>query len=68
MQLDAQLTVVGSQMEAEMIVGMLLSNKIEAAERSIGSLGPVYGSPGEPHEVLVASSDLAAARKLLGRR
>jgi hypothetical protein len=68
MQLDARLTVVSSQMEAEMIVGMLLSHKIQAAERSIGSLGPVYGSPGESHEVLVAASDLAAARKLLGNR
>jgi len=62
------LTAVGSQMEAEMICAMLRANNIQATERSVDPLGPVYGSGGGLYEVLVATSDLKAARKLLAKR
>jgi predicted RNA methylase len=64
------LTVVANELEAETLCGMLRTNGIECATRrsdmsaGAGTFGGGVGMAG-PTEVLVAESDLEAARELL---
>ena len=64
------LTVVGDEMEAEALCGMLRANGIECSYRrsdvsaGIGTIGGGFAMAG-PTEVLVHERDLAAARTLL---
>jgi hypothetical protein len=64
------LTVVGDEMEAEVLCGLLRANGIRCAYRksntaaaisALAAGGPIAG----PTEVLVAEADLAAAQALL---
>jgi hypothetical protein len=68
MEPGVRLTVVGSQMEAEMICSLLRSNGIDCAERAADVSWGAGGGVGGWREILVAPSDLLAARKLLARR
>ena len=67
------LTVVGDEMEAEALCGLLRVNGIECAYRrsdmsaGAGTFGGGFAMAG-PTEVLVHKGDLDAARKLLRRR
>jgi len=64
------LTVVGGEMEAEEVCGLLRSNGIKCAYRrsnpssGAGGYGGGFAIPG-PTEVLVDEADLEDARKLL---
>jgi len=64
------LTVVGDEMEAEIVCGMLRANGIKCAYRrtnmsaGAGTYGGGFAIAG-PTEVLVDEDDLDAARKLL---
>ena len=64
------LTVVGDEMEAEIVCGMLRTNAIKCAYRrtnmsaGAGTYGGGFAIAG-PTEVLVDEDDLDAARKLL---
>lgn len=64
------LTVVGDEMEAEALCGLLRTNGIKCAYRrsnrsaAVGTYGGGFAIAG-PTEVLVDQDDLAAARKLL---
>jgi Putative prokaryotic signal transducing protein len=62
-----RLTVVGDEMEAEALCGLLRSAGIRCGHRpttETDSLVDNFGSGG-PHEVLVLESDLETARELL---
>jgi hypothetical protein len=58
------LTVVNSEMEAEVLCGELRSAGIECGHRPAASSGMGTAFMG-PHEVLVKPEDLGAAGKLL---
>jgi hypothetical protein len=64
------LTVVGDEMEAEAVCGLLRTNGIECAYRrtnmsaGAGTYGGGFAIAG-PTEVLVDENDLAAARKIV---
>lgn len=64
------LTVVGDEMEAEAVCGLLRTNGIKCAYRrsnmsaGAGTYGGGFAIAG-PTEVLVDEADVAAARKLL---
>jgi hypothetical protein len=66
------LTVVGDEMEAEALCGLLRTNGIECTYRrsdmsaGAGTFGGGFAMAG-PTEVLVHKGDLEAARKLLPR-
>jgi hypothetical protein len=66
------LTVVGDEMEAEALCGLLRTNGIKCNYRrtdmsaGAGTYGGGFAIAG-PTEVLVDQADLAAARKLLKR-
>jgi len=68
-----RLTVVGDEMEAEALCGMLRANGIACSYRrtdmsaGIGTYGGGFAIAG-PTEVLVEEHQLAEARKLLPRR
>jgi hypothetical protein len=64
------LTVVGDEVEAEMIRGFLRANGIECSLRTTDlSWGSFAGGggfgPGGPIELVVADEDVVAARRLL---
>jgi len=65
------LTVVGNEVEAEILCGLLQANGLEGWYRrtDAAEVLPAYGGAGigmaGPTEVLVAERDLEAARKLL---
>lgn len=59
------LTVVGSELEAEQLCGMLREAGVEAMHRG-GSLGAGVLGGGGPSEVLVRPEDEERARGLLG--
>lgn len=66
------LTVVGDEMEAEALCGLLRTHGIECSYRrtdvsaGVGTFGGGFAMAG-PTAVLVHEHDLAAARKLLRR-
>ena len=65
-----RLTVVGNEMEAEMLCGLLRSHGIACNHRKTDSAAAIGAESGGfamagPTEVLVSESDLDAARKLL---
>jgi Putative prokaryotic signal transducing protein len=66
------LTVVGDEMEAEAVCGLLRTNGIKCAYRrtnmsaGAGTYGGGFAIAG-PTEVLVDENDLAAARKIVAR-
>jgi hypothetical protein len=68
-----KLTVVGDEMEAEMLCGLLRTHGIACSYRktdvagAIGAESAGFAIAG-PTEVLVHQPDLEAARKLLPRR
>lgn len=67
---ETTLTVVGDEMEAEMICGLLRANGIECFHRrtdpaSAISAFAVGNSMAGPTEIVVNERDLEAARKLL---
>jgi hypothetical protein len=64
------LTVVGNEMEADMVCGMLRANGIECFHRKADTAGEgIYGETiAGPTEVMVEEDDLADARELLPRR
>jgi hypothetical protein len=64
------LTVVGDEMEAEIVCGMLRTNGIKCAHRrsNMSAGAGTYGGGfaiGGPTEVLVGEDQIGAARKLL---
>jgi hypothetical protein len=66
-----QLTVVGNEIEAEMLCGLLRSDGIECNHRKADSatmLSAESGAIARPTEVLVHARDLDAARRLLESR
>ena len=69
---EATLTVVGDEMEAEALYGMLRTNGVECYYRrsdpsaAIAAYGAGFTIAG-PTEVIVNEGDLEAARKLLPR-
>jgi Putative prokaryotic signal transducing protein len=67
---SVRLTVVGDEMEAEMLCGLLRSHGIACNHRRTDSAAAIGAESGGfamagPTEVLVSESDLAAAGKLL---
>jgi hypothetical protein len=68
-----RLTVVGDEMEAEAVCGMLRANGIACSYRrtdmsaAVGTYGGGYAMAG-PTEVLVEEHQLEEARRLLPRR
>ena len=70
MEPEVTLTVVRDGMEAEIVLGLLRSAGIACSERQtvdvMGALAPV--GPGGAREILVAASDVDAARELLDSR
>jgi hypothetical protein len=62
------LTVVGTELEAEMLCGMLRTNGVECSQqrtdRSAAVFAGTLGGAG-PIEVLVGEADLERARELL---
>jgi hypothetical protein len=66
-----RLTVVGSEIDAEVVCGVLRNNSIPCFYRTTDAAAAGMGSEGVgmggPTEVLVNEDDLAAARKLLPR-
>ena len=65
-----KLTVVGNEMEAEMLCGLLRAHGITCNHRKTDSAAGIGAESGGfamagPTEVLVSESDLDAARKLL---
>ena len=67
-----KLTVVGDEMEAEMLCGLLRSQGIACSHRKTNVAGAIAAESGGfaiagPTEVLVHQSDLEAARELLQR-
>jgi putative signal transducing protein len=64
-----RLTVVGNEMEAEVVCGLLRSNGIPCFQRKSDRAGAISASGGfsmaGPTEILVDEADLDAARKLL---
>lgn len=68
-----KLTVVGNEMEAEMLCGLLRSNGIECTYRKTDTAAAISAESGGfamagPTEVLVHEHDLEVARRLLDRR
>ena len=66
-----QLTVVGNEIEAEMLCGLLRSDGIECNHRKADSasmLSAEGGAIARPTEILVHARDLDAARRLLESR
>jgi len=69
-----RLTVAPTEVEAEMVCGLLRTEGIECFSRPaqlFGLVVPVGGNvanPGGPHEVVVDEHDLAAARALLAAK
>jgi Putative prokaryotic signal transducing protein len=65
---EVTLTVVGSELEAEMLCGLLRTNGIACTYRitdlAAGMADASYAKGG-PREILVESSQLEEARKLL---
>ena len=63
------LTVVGNEMEADMLCGLLRSNGIECFHRKTNTTGEgIYSETfGGQTEVLVEEDDLVSARELLPR-
>ena len=62
-----RLTTVASEVQAEMVCGLLRAGGIECGHRvteEIDSVLDGFAADG-PHEILVHESDLAAARALL---
>ena len=65
---ESTLTVVGNEMEADALCGLLRANGIECFHRPTdAAAGGAYGGPSAsgPTEVVVNEGDLEAARKLL---
>jgi hypothetical protein len=67
------LTVVGDELEAEMLCGLLRTNGIACFYKKTERAGVIGAESGGfaiagPTEVLVREQDLAAARDLLPRR
>jgi hypothetical protein len=67
------LTVVGDEMEAEALCGLLRANGIRCAYRKTNFAAAFAADGGRrsivgPTEVVVADHDLAEARKLLPRK
>ena len=63
-----RLTIVGNQLEAETLCGLLRANGISCSYRSTDfAAGAAYGagSPVGPTEVLVDEADLGAARYVM---
>jgi hypothetical protein len=62
-----QLTVVSSEIEAELIRGLLATEGIESVQRQTDfAAGSLDGSPsGGPRAILVLARDLEAARALI---
>ena len=63
------LTVVGDEMEAEVLCGLLRANGIRCAYRKSNRAAAIAGASGwsiaGPTDVLVGEDDLAAAQALL---
>jgi hypothetical protein len=67
---EAILTVVGNELEAETLCGLLRTNGIECFFRRTDVSAGAYGataSMGGPTEIVVSQGDLEAARQLLPR-
>jgi hypothetical protein len=67
-----KLTVVGDEMEAEMLCGLLRSNGVECSYRKTDTAAAISAESGGfaiagPTEILVHAHDLDAARRLLER-
>lgn len=65
---ETTLTVVGNEIEAETVCGLLRANGIECFYRRTDVSAGAYGaalSMGGPNEIVVNESDLEAARSLL---
>ena len=60
---SVRLTVVGSEMEADIVCGLLRTEGIPCGHRETDFGSVVF--PGGPREILVAGEDLARARELL---
>jgi hypothetical protein len=63
-----RLTVVGSEMEAEVICGMLRVNGVQCSYRKtdLAAARTQGWAPGGPVEILVFDEDFENARELLG--
>jgi hypothetical protein len=67
---ESTLTVVGNEMEADALCGLLRANGIDCFHRPTdAAAGGAYGGPSMsgPTEVVVNADDLGAARQLLPR-
>ncbi|HEY4411926.1 MAG TPA: DUF2007 domain-containing protein [Gaiellaceae bacterium] len=65
---EATLTVVGDEIEAEALCGLLRSNGIDCYFRRTNVSAGAYGAAGStagPTEIVVDENDLQAARELL---
>jgi hypothetical protein len=64
-----RLTVVSSEVEGEMIRGLLTTEGIESMLRPTDTAAGAFDgwSPGGAREILVSEADLEAARELIAR-